>query len=330
MESNPYDFASVITTDDGTAQEFEELDNEVDELIEQIEIIEGITLVNSTDIDKQFQKEADEQYSQIMKDSTYDPKLDPEIEHNNGQTKPRLRGKRFDKEYIKRLVSQCDLFGLSRTEACEYINRVLNPDKLDNVPEFTVTMYNSWLGKLKEHKILFFEYYSRSGIFEDVYDTRATIKLVFQNLARQFRTELLKGKDKDKIYIIKLAQTIDTMSETMMRVSMSSPFIAGFKSLMDNKNLIIDEIKRKHPSIFADLDIDSLGSKLSLPSEVRSSPDGESRHEEGHAQGSILERLTTQEEGAGTGEGNIPESTVTRRIQETDGTARKSLTERVF
>lgn len=326
-----YDFAEHITTNDGTAAEFDELENDVDELIEQIPIIEGITLTNITDIDKQFQKEADEQYQEIMKQEgeKYDPAKDPEIEHA-GQTKKRISGKRFDKEHIKQLVSQCDLLGFPRKEACAFINKVLNPDKDDSIPEFTSTMYSSWLGKLKEHKIIFFDYYSRTGIYEDVYDTRATIKMVYQNLARQFRMEITKGKDKDKIYIIKLAETIDQMSDTMMRVSMSSPFIAGFKSLMDYKNSIIDEIKRKYPNVLANLDIKPLGSQLSLPAEVRSSPDGESRDEEGHDKGSVLERLATQEERAGDGEGDLQEPTITRGIPQSNGTARDRLTERVF
>jgi hypothetical protein len=191
-------------------------------------------------------------------------------------------------------------------------------------------MYATWLGKLKEHKILFFEYYSRSGIFEDVYDVRATMKMVYQILARQFRMEVIKGKEKDKTYIIKLAETINTMSDEMMRVSMSSPFISGFKSLMDYKNSIIDEIKRKHPTLLANLDIKPLGSQLPLPEQARSSPDGLSNNAEGHAERSILERLATQEEGAGAGEGDIPEPTITRGIQETNSTARDRLTERIF
>jgi len=326
-----YNFAAHVTTNEHTAAEFDELDNIVDELIEQIPIVEGITLSNFDDVSRQFESEAKEQYQEIMKQEgeKYDPAKDPEIDHS-GQQKKRISGKRFDKEHIKQLVSQCDLLGFPKIEACQFINKVLNPDNDPTIPTFTTTMYNSWVNKLKEHKIVFFEYYSRTGIYEDVYDTRATIKMVYQNLARQFRMEIVKGKDKDKTYIIKLAQAIDMMSDTMMRVSMSSPFIAGFKSLMDYKNAIIDEIKGKYPNILASLDIKPLSSKLSIPAEIGSPPDGESRNEEGHDKGSILERLAAQEEGAGSREGDIQEPTISRRIQEGDRTARDRTTERVF
>jgi hypothetical protein len=330
-----YNFNDHITTSDSTPTEFIELDSLIDELIEQIPIIEGITLSNSDDVLRQFDKEAQQQYQEIMKQEgteKYNPALDPEIEHktNSGQMKKRISGKRFDKDEVKRLVSQADLFGLSRKESCAFINKALNPDGDPTIPEFTPTMYATWLNKLKEHKIIFFDYYSRTGIYEDVYDTRLTVKMVYQNLARQFRMEIMKGKEKDKTYIIKLAETIDQMSDTMMRVSMSSPFIAGFKSLMDYKNGIIDEIKRKYPNVLANLDIKPIGSQLSLPAEVRSSPDGESRDEEGPDKGTILERFTAQEEGAGDGEGDIQEPTISRGIQESNGTTRNRLTERVF
>jgi hypothetical protein len=324
-----YNFGEHITTNDATPSEYEEMDNIVDELIDQVPIVDGITLTNVTDIDKQFEQEAQEQYPKIMQEA-YNPATDPEIEHNNGQTKKRLSGKRFDKEHIKQLVSQCDLFGLSRNEGCAFINRVLNPDEDDDIPKFTPTMYATWLGKLKEHKILFFEFYSRTGIFEDVYDTRATLKMVYQNLARQFRMEIIKGKDKDKKYIVQLSQAIDMMSDTMMRVSMSSPFIAGFKSLMDHKNQIIDEIKRKHPKLLEELDIKSLSTTVPIPTEARSSPNGQSSNAEGHDKGSILERLATQEERARDGEGDIPEPSITRGIPQTDRTTGNRITERTF
>ena len=117
-----YNFGDHITTNDNTAAEFDELDNEVDELIEQIPIIEGITLSNSDDVLRQFDKEAQQQYQEIMKQEgteKYNPALDPEIEHktNSGQMKKRISGKRFDKDEVKRLVSQADLFGLSRKES---------------------------------------------------------------------------------------------------------------------------------------------------------------------------------------------------------------------
>lgn len=329
LESSEYDFALHVTTNDNTNTEYEEIESVLEELVDQVPILEGITLTNVTDIDKQFTKEANEEYVKIVNSGmNYNPADDPEIEHT-GQQKKKIT-KRFDKDYVKSLVSQADLFGLSRNEACKFINRALNPDNDDSIPEFTTTMYASWLGKLKEHKILFFEYYSRSGIFEDVYDVRATMKMVYQILARQFRMEVIKGKDKDKTYVIKLAETINTMSDEMMRVSMSSPFISGFKSLMDYKNSIIDEIKRKHPSVFANLDIKSIGSKLSIPEQARSSTDGLPNNAEGHVEGSVLERLATQEEGAGAGEGDIPEPTITRGISETNSTARDRLTERIF
>ena len=324
-----YNYGEHVTTTDATPAEFDEIDSLVDELIEQVQIVDGITLTNITDIDKQFEREAEEQYPKIMKDATYNPATDPEIEHQTGQQKRRIT-KRFDRDHIKSLVSQADLFGLSRREGCAFINRALNPDEDESIPEFTPSLYATWLGKLKEYKVEFIEFYSRAGIFEDVYDTRATLKMVFQNLARQFRMEIMKGKDKDKKYIIELAEAIDMMSDTMMRVSMSSPFIAGFKSLMDHKNQIIDEIKRKHPNILAELDIKSLSSKLPLPAEVRSSPDGESRNAEGHDPRTILERLESQEERAGDGEGDIQEPTVTRGISETDRTTGNRITERTF
>ena len=330
LESSEYDFGSHITTNDNTNAEYEEIESVLEELVEQVPILEGITLTNVTDIDKQWTKEANEQYVKIVNEGmTYNPAEDPEIEHHPGQEKKKIT-KRFDKDYVKSLVSQADLFGLSRREACSFINKALNPDHDDSIPEFTPTMYATWLGKLKEHKILFFEYYSRSGIFEDVYDVRATMKMVYQILARQFRMEVIKGKEKDKTYIIKLAETINTMSDEMMRVSMSSPFISGFKSLMDYKNSIIDEIKRKHPTLLANLDIKPLSTKLPIPEQTRSSPDGQSNNAEGYAERSILERLATQEEGVGAGEGDISEPTITRGIPKADSATRDRLTERIF
>jgi hypothetical protein len=325
VKEDKYDFASHIVTDDTTPSEVKDLEDFLDEIILDVDNIDGTSLT-ITQQDSEAKAAEEMKRIEARMEEQYDPANDPEIDQPPVR-KPRIR---FDRDHLKQLVAQCDLLNFPRDEACKFINKVLNPDDDPTIPVFTKPMYTTWLTKLKGEKIQFFQYYSRSGIYEDVYDVRATLKMVYQNLARQFKLELMKGKEKDKRYIIKIAEIITMMSDEMMRVAMSSPFISGFQNLIEYQNRIIDEVKRVDPHILKKLGIKPFSAELSLPAAIESATDGQPSNETVGNTTTILVQPSEEKEGTGTGEGDIQKSPESRGLQESNGTTGSRTSERIF
>jgi hypothetical protein len=295
-------------------------------IVEQFNNLEGSDITDIEDkTEDEMAAEAHDSYNQVIKQ--YSHKNDPEIAPPRPYPQRRIR---YNKDKVASLVANADLLGYTAIEAAQFITNILYPEKEDGTRDgqFTKHQYTTWHNKLKANKIMHVGYYSRAGLFEDVYDIRETVKITYQHIFRQFRREVVKPDgEQDKGYIIKLGYLIKELSEERMKVSMSIPYIQNLKLLINNTLQREHELRQKYPTIF---EVSSSGDISTVLPAADAAESGDGGDGETISPKALYQKQARQGEAAGSGEGSISGDADDGAVQSSDGTAGTGPTERVF
>lgn len=276
--------------------------------------------------DEEMSAAAQVAYEEAVKNG-YDPKNDPEIDKPKPKTQRRIR---YNKDRVASLVANADLLGYTGLDAAQFITNNLYPLNPDGTRdgEFTKHQFTTWLNKLKFTKIQHVEYYSRAGLFEDIYDIRERSKITAQLLFRQYRRECVKPDgDQDKGYIIKLSGEIRAWAEQQMKIALSIPYIQNLKILIEATVKREHELRQNYPGIF---EVSRSGDTRTVLPKISGTESGDGRRGETITAKALDEKPEGEESVTGSGEGALPGNLNDRTVQAAHRAARAESPERVF
>ncbi len=308
-----------------SSDEFDAITQVAQKLVGDFDNIEGnnITELEEPDLksEEELKQIADAAYEKSLKEG-YDPHNDPDIDKPKPKPKRRIT---HNKDRVASLVANADLLGYTGIEAAQFITRNLYPS---GDGEFTKHQYTTWINKLKFTKLQHVDYYSRSGLFEDVYDIRERSKVTAQLLFRQYRRECVKPDgEQDKGYIIKLSAEIRAWAEQQMKIALSIPYIQNLKILIEATVQREHELRKNYPAIF---EVSRAGSIGTVLPKAGGSESGDGGFGEAIAPKALDEKPEGQESITGSGEGAIQGDTDNGAVPPANRAARAESPERVF